>query len=83
MKNTMEVTVFYLFENLLLNIAYKCCWLWIAIPKLSGNTSYMISNVFLEAFLKSQTIWQWQWHYGKYYRNHFFLLSDNLPLNIT
>jgi len=35
----------------------------LAIPKLSGKTSYLIPNVFLEECLKFQTSWQWQWHY--------------------
>jgi len=35
-----------------------------------GNILFYIWNDFLEALIKFQTSWQWQWHYGKYYRNY-------------
>jgi len=42
------------------------------ISKLSENTLLHISNTFLEAFLIFKISWQWEWHYGKYCRNHCF-----------
>jgi len=31
-------------------------------------------NTYLEIFIKFQTSWQWQLHYGKYSRNHCFYI---------
>jgi len=55
----------------------------LAIPKMKGNTLFYLSNGFLEALLKSKISWQWQLHHGKYYRNHCFILFENLPINIA
>jgi len=42
------------------------------LPKLKENTSFYMSNIFWEVFLKLQTSWQWPLHYGKYYRNQCY-----------
>jgi len=44
------------------------------ISKLKENTLFPICETLLEAFVKFQTNWQWQLHYGKYYRNHCFVI---------
>jgi len=64
MVNTIEINVFQLFDNLPLNIAWKCWWIWIAHTKIEWNTLLHISNRFVEAFLKFTTSWQWQLQHG-------------------
>jgi len=60
--NTVEITVFQLFDNLPLNIALRCWWIWIAHTKIE---ILHMSNTFLEALLKFQTSLQWQFSLWK------------------
>ena len=46
--------------------------IWLSISNLKESILLHMSNTFLEALLKFQTILQWQFHYGKYYGNHCF-----------
>jgi len=69
---------FQLFHNLSLNIAWEYWWMWIAHINIEGKTLLHMWNTFLEVFLKFQTSWQWQLHYGKYYGNHCFSIDWHL-----
>jgi len=55
MENTMEITVFQLFDNLPLNIAKKVDEFVLPISKLKENTLLHMSTTCLEVFLKFQT----------------------------
>jgi len=55
MENTLKITVFHLFNKLLLNIAYSDDGYGLAIQKLRENTSFFVLNTYTEAFLKFPT----------------------------
>ncbi len=73
MENTVEITVFQLFDNLPLNIALKCWWKLIPPYQNWGKTVHSIFKMdCINSLSKFQTRWQCHRYYGNYYRNHCF-----------